>query len=119
MLTVLVRKGFGGSRSDLNFVGRMRFLAHEHAAITDALREHRIDPATVLFVKRRGWLHIELKEHVRSFAFHRKKRTILHEQGRWQEKVEYMINAHGQTKEGLALGDMITELQLWLKDHPR
>jgi hypothetical protein len=92
----------------------MRFHQHEHKAICDALQEHGVDPATVLFVKRRGWVHVQLKEHVRSFAFHRKKRTALDAQGRWQETLEYMVNAHGQAKEGLDLQGMIAELHKWL-----
>jgi hypothetical protein len=92
----------------------MRFHQHEHKAITDSLRDHGIDPAAVLFIKRRGWVHLQLKEHVRSFAFHRKKRTVLDEQGHWQETIEYMVNEHGQAKEGLDLQGMIAELRNWL-----
>lgn len=92
----------------------MRFLTHEHEVIIDALRKHGVDPSTVLFVKRKGWLHIELREHVRSFAFHRKKRTVLDDQGRWQEVIEYMVHRHGHAKEGLDLAGMIDELHVWL-----
>jgi hypothetical protein len=92
----------------------MRFHVHEHKAISDALRDHGIDPDTVLFVKRRGWVHIQLKEHVRSFAFHRKKRTVLDERGNWQEHVEYMVHVHGQVKDGSDLAGMLMELRKWL-----
>ncbi|MDQ3102179.1 MAG: hypothetical protein M3R08_12385 [Bacteroidota bacterium] len=96
----------------------MRFLTNEHKMICDMLEHHGIDPTTVLFVKRRGWLHIQLGDHVRSFAFHRKKRTVLDEKGRWQEVVEYMIQRHGQAKEGLDLTGMIEELRRLLRDDP-
>ena len=42
----------------------MRFIVHEHDAIAEVLRANGIDPAMVLFVKRRGWVHIQLKEHL-------------------------------------------------------
>ena len=94
----------------------MRFHVHEHTAITEVLRANGIDPTTVLFVKKRGWVHIQLKEHVRSFAFHRKKRTVLDEHGRWQEQVEYMVHAYGQAMEGLDLEGMLIELRKWIEE---
>lgn len=69
----------------------MRFLPHEHTDVTDALRKHDIDPATVLFVKRRGRLHVEIPGRSDAFAFFREKSTKLDEQGRWQERVDYYI----------------------------
>lgn len=69
----------------------MRFLPHEHADVTSALREQGIDPASVLFVKRRGRLHVELPGRTGAFAFFREKSTKLDDQGRWQEHVDYFI----------------------------
>ena len=74
----------------------MRFLPHEHADVTAALKAQGIDPGTVLFVKRRGRLHVEVSGRSGSFAFFREKSTKLDEQGRWQEQVVYFI---GQGKE--------------------
>ena len=55
----------------------MRFLSDEHAAITAALADHGIDPAAVLFMKRRGWLHrIE-----GTFAFIRLPQEETHDPG--------------------------------------
>lgn len=69
----------------------MRFLPSEHAAITTALRAHGIDPAVVLFVKRRGRLHVEVPGRPDAFAFFRKNSTCLDEHGKWQERVDYFI----------------------------
>ncbi|MBP7450856.1 MAG: hypothetical protein KA817_12540 [Flavobacteriales bacterium] len=69
----------------------MRFLPNEYADVTAALREHGIDPATVLFVKRRGRLHVELPGRADTFAFFREKSTKLDDQGRWHERVDYHI----------------------------
>lgn len=72
----------------------MRFLLNEHADITAALRALGIDPATVLFVKRRGRLHVEVPGRPDAFAFFRKSGTRLDEQGRWQERVDYFIGTN-------------------------
>lgn len=68
----------------------MRFLPHEHADVTDALKKHGVDPASVLFVKRRGRLHVEVPDRSDAFAFFREKSTKL-EEGKWQERVDYFI----------------------------
>lgn len=67
----------------------MRFLPHEHADVTAALVAQGIDPGTVLFVKRRGRLHVQIPGRSDAFAFFREKSTKLDEHGRWQERVEY------------------------------
>lgn len=72
----------------------MRFLLSEHADFTAALRAHGIDPVTVLFVKRRGRLHVEVPGRPNAFAFFRKSGTRLDEQGRWQERVDYFIGTN-------------------------
>ncbi|MFZ1686680.1 MAG: hypothetical protein WAU70_04625 [Flavobacteriales bacterium] len=77
----------------------MRFLPHEHAAVTAALQAHGVDARSVLFVKRRGRLHIELPGRAGAFVFFRRKSTTLDAQGKWQDRVDYFI---GNTKaEGL------------------
>jgi hypothetical protein len=69
----------------------MRFLPHEHADVTAAMRERGIEPTTVLFVKRRGRLHVEIPGRPDTFAFFREKSTKLDDHGRWQERVEYFV----------------------------
>ena len=69
----------------------MRFLPHEPTDVTAALEAHGIDPGTVLFVKRRGRLHVQVPGRSDAFAFFREKSTKLDEHGRWQERVEYFI----------------------------
>lgn len=74
----------------------MRFLPHEHAAVTAALVQHGIDPGTVLFVKRKGRLHVQLPGRPGMFAFFRERSTKLDEQGHWQERVDYFIGMDKQ-----------------------
>lgn len=91
----------------------MRFLLNEHEDITAALRAHGIDPLTILFLKRRGRLHVELPGRSDTFAFFREKSTRLDEQGKWQERVEYFI---GKGKaDPCDWTAVITAFNAWLK----
>ncbi|MBK7270951.1 MAG: hypothetical protein IPI07_16065 [Flavobacteriales bacterium] len=90
----------------------MRFLPHEHAAITTALRRHDIDPVLVLFVKRRGRLHVEVQGHGDAFVFFREKSARLDEYGRWQDSVRYFIGM-GRTAP-CVWEQVLTEFEKWL-----
>ncbi|MBP6392632.1 MAG: hypothetical protein KA175_12550 [Flavobacteriales bacterium] len=90
----------------------MRFLPHEHAAITTALRRHDIDPVFVLFVKRRGRLHVEIPGHGDAFVFFREKSTRLDEHGRWQDCVRYFIGM-GRTAP-CGWEQVLAEFENWL-----
>lgn len=93
----------------------MRFLPYEHADVTAALREHGIDPASVLFVKRRGRLHVEIPGRADTFAFFREKSTRLDDQGRWQERVDYFIGT--AKKDPCDWSGVMTALREWLAGH--
>jgi len=69
----------------------VRFLPNEHAAVVAALHARGVDPATVLFVKRRGRLHVQVPGHTDTFCFFREKSTKLDGQGRWQDRTDYFI----------------------------
>lgn len=90
----------------------MRFLPNEHADVTAALREHGIQPASVLFVKRRGRLHVEVPGRNGAFAFFREKSTKLDDQGRWQERVDYFIGR--KKEEPLAWTEVMARFVGWL-----
>lgn len=91
----------------------MRFLPNEHADVTAALNEHGIDLAAVLFVKRRGRLHVEVPGRSEAFAFFRKKSTRLDEHGRWQERIEYFIGLG--KKDPCDWSAVISALREWLE----
>lgn len=91
----------------------MRFLPHEHADVTAALQQEAIDPAKVLFVKRRGRLHVELPGRADAFAFFREKSTRLDAEGRWQERVDYFIGMDKQVPCDWA--SVMSALRTWLK----
>lgn len=93
----------------------MRFLPNEHADVTAALKEHSIDPATVLFVKRRGRLHVEVPGRTDGFAFFREKSTKLDGGGRWVERVDYFIGMG--KKEPCDWSTVLKALLEWLAGH--
>ena len=90
----------------------MRFLPHEHADVTAALRDHGIDPASVLFVKRRGRLPVELPGRSASFAFFREKSPKPEEQGRWHCRADYFIGA--DKKNPCDWSTVLGSLKAWL-----
>lgn len=91
----------------------MRFLPGEHADVTAVLRDHGIDPTTVLFVKRRGRLHVEIPGRSDAFAFFREKSTWLDDQGRWQERVDYYIGM--DKKRPCDWSAVMAALRIWVK----
>ena len=91
----------------------MRFLPHEHAAFTAALIATGADPAQVLFVKRRGRLHVQLPGRADAFVFFRERSTKLDEQGRWQERVDYYTGSG--KKEPCDWQRVVMEFEAWLK----
>lgn len=90
----------------------MRFLPHEHADITDALKKYGIDPGTMLFVKRRGRLHVGIPGRNDAFAFFREKSTKLDDHGRWQERVDYFIGM--KKEEPLRWPEVMARFLRWL-----
>lgn len=91
----------------------MRFLPEEHAAITAILERNGVRPNAVLFVKRRGRLHVEVPGRSGAFAFFRQKRTKLDELGNWQEHTEYYIGM--EKKEPCDWLRMIAAFEEWLQ----
>jgi hypothetical protein len=92
----------------------MRFLQHEHADVTTAMGERGIDPANVLFVKRRGRLHVEIPGRPDTFAFFREKSTKLDDQGRWQELVEHFVGTG--KKDPCDWSEVMRAFRAWLKE---
>lgn len=90
----------------------MRFLQHEHADVSGALRDHGIDPASVLFVKRRGRLHVEIPGRADAFAFFREKSAELDDQGRWRERVDYFIGM--KKEESVTWPEVMARFARWL-----
>ena len=91
----------------------MRFLHHEHSALADALREAGFNPTTILFVKRRGRLHVELPGKSSAFVFFRERSTRLNAAGRWEDRTTYHL---GKDKmNALEWGDVLRAFQEWLR----
>ncbi|MEO8069184.1 MAG: hypothetical protein ABI599_15910 [Flavobacteriales bacterium] len=95
----------------------MRFLPHEHAAVTAALQAHGVDASGVLFVKRRGRLHIQLPGKPDAFAFFRKKSTTLDAQGRWHDRVDYYIGSEKAEGTGRTWEEVLAAFTAWLALH--
>jgi hypothetical protein len=97
----------------------MRFLPHEHAAVTQALEARGVDLRSVLFVKRRGRLHVELPDRKDTFAFFRKKSTTLDPNGQWAHRVDYFIGNADTKGEGVTWEVVMQAFQAWLNDQAR
>lgn len=67
----------------------MKFLPQEQQALMVVLRRFGFAEQEVLFVKRRGKVHVSLVNTSSEFHFHRKERTSLDESGQWVKSVEY------------------------------
>ncbi|HEX2616326.1 MAG TPA: hypothetical protein VHL57_02225 [Flavobacteriales bacterium] len=91
----------------------MRFLPHEHAAFTAALRESGVDTAMVLFVKRRGRLHVEVPGRTDTFSFFRSKGTSLDANGQWVERTDYFIG-EGRGGAVRTWEDVLAAFRTWL-----
>lgn len=90
----------------------MRFLPNEHRDILAILERSGMNPGAVLFVKRRGRLHVEMPGRSDAFAFFRKKSTKLDNAGKWQERVDYFI---GHDKdEPCDWQDVVRAFEQWL-----
>lgn len=94
----------------------MRFLPQEHAAFTAALQAHGVDPGSVLFVKRRGRLYVQLPgSNASTFCFFREKTTKLDEHGQWVDRTHYFV---GTGKEDPCDWSMVVRsFEQWLKTH--
>lgn len=92
----------------------MRFLPHEHAAVTAVLQAHGLDAASVLFVKRRGRLHIQVPGRQDVFAFFRKESTTLDARGKWCDRVEYYIGITKAGGAGHTWEEVLAAFTAWL-----
>ena len=93
----------------------MRFLPHEHAAVTQAIEAMGVDMKAVLFVKRRGRLHVQLPGRADTFAFYRKKSTILDAKGKWNDHVEYFLGNADTKGTGVPWEEVMSAFSVWLK----
>lgn len=94
----------------------MRFLRHEHADITTTLREHGIHPAQVLFVKRRGRLHVEVPGRPNAFVFFRKKSTRIDEEHAWEQRTDWFVGAKNEVP--VDWRDVMSAFRSWLAADP-
>lgn len=92
----------------------MRFLPHEHADVTEALSAHGIDVGTVLFVKRRGRLHVQIPGHAGTFAFFRKKVTKLDTNGKWEDRTDYYLGNVKADGIGISWEEVLGSFRTWL-----
>jgi hypothetical protein len=92
----------------------MRFLPHEHTAITAALSAYGVDPSTVLFVKRRGRLHVQVPGRTDTFTFFRKKSTTIDDAHQWQHRTDYYIGMSKPEAAGATWTDVVTAFNAWL-----
>ena len=94
----------------------MRFLPHEHAVITAALKAHGVDPSTVLFVKRRGRLHVQVPGRADTFCFFRRKSTTIDDAHQWQHRTDYYIGMASAEGSGATWTDVVAAFNAWLSE---
>ena len=70
----------------------MKFLLHEHEAITEAISNANRKAADFSFVKKRGKLHIVCDANQESFVFYRKSETILNGLNQWEKVSTYILH---------------------------
>lgn len=92
----------------------MRFLPHEHAAVTGTLSAQGIDVRAVLFVKRRGRLHVQVPGRTDTFAFFRKKVTKLDANGKWEDRTDYYLGNAKAEGEGISWDEVLRAFRSWL-----
>lgn len=92
----------------------MRFLSHEHAAVTEALASQGIDVTTVLFVKRRGRLHVQIPGRTDTFSFFRKKTTKLDATGQWLDRTDYFLGNAKTDGAGISWEEVLSAFRSWL-----
>lgn len=83
----------------------------EYSDIKELLRRWQMTEAAS-FVKRKGWVFIELKGH--SFAFHRKKVTKL-ENGRFIDSSEYYTNFPQKPAKVDGWPEVIQQMEEWMQ----
>jgi hypothetical protein len=91
----------------------VRFLPNEHAAIVATLHAHGVDPASVLFVKKRGRLHVHVPGRTDTFCFFREKSTKLDDLGRWHDRTDYFISTGKE--QPCEWSAVISAFEQWLK----
>ncbi len=95
----------------------MRFLAKEHSDVIATLRAYGVDPDTVLFVKRRGRLHVQLPGRNDTFAFFRKKSVGIDAAHEWEHRTDYFIGA--VKEEACTWSDVLVAFRAWLGANDR
>ena len=89
----------------------MRLLSNEHKDVTKLLDSHGLGKE-VLLTKKKGWIHIKLKDQV--FSYHRKKESTLVE-GQFKDSFRYFIQIGHEKRELTNWTSVTKQLDLWLK----
>ncbi len=90
----------------------MKLLPDEYQAIHSLLDQYG-HANEHLLVKKKGWLHIEIKGE--TFAFHRKDSTEIIE-GKFINQLYYLIRIAGNQKSVESFNEVIKELEKWLAE---
>ena len=93
----------------------MKFLKEEHEAIVRFFEKKGVQSGEYRFIKKKGWLIIIFPNRDANFSFRRKTETKLNSNLQFEEKTTYYVN-HEKDKPVSCWEDVITELELWLKN---
>ena len=92
----------------------MRFLRHEHADVTKMLEAYGVDPKAVLFVKRRGRVHVQIPGRRDTFSFFRKRSTTIGVDHEWQHRTDYYLAAEKAKGIGSSWEEVKSAFGTWL-----
>ena len=81
--------------------------------MTDFMVQHGVTAETVLFVKRRGRLFVQIPGRKDDFAFLSRKTTRLDEQGRWVNSLEYFVGA-AKADKAVSWDELMLAFRTWL-----
>ena len=90
----------------------MRFQIREHKELVKVLKEEGFAENEVLFVKKRGRLHVQLPDRTGAFYFFRKRTMELDQHGQFKPVVEYTVNDGKRTMDWNAVLDRFAQ---WLR----
>lgn len=92
----------------------MKFLLHEHKAVTDAIAKRNMAIDDFSFVKKHGNLNVIYQGKQAPFTFHRKRQTTLDTNKQWQTEVVYYHVISKRKEQVDNFEALMIEFEKWL-----
>ena len=92
----------------------MKFLDHEYRDIVTTLTDQHITSSQFHFIKKRGWLYIDIHNTSKTFAFLRKDITVLFD-GEFEVDVTYQVRVNDNEWSMRTWDEVLDYLKSWLE----